>query len=118
MIDDQDTTKKSLRLVRRDQGRYHARKGRLLVLAYPMLSGRNARRGKAGDVRQNEGNSGSSMGMGRRRERREMLQTRDRLRENMRWKVWLEGEGAWLVRGKGGFEARAEKNGKVEFLTW
>ena len=35
-----------------------------------------------------------------------------------RWGWWLEGEGAWLVRGKGGFQARAEKNGKVEFLTW
>ena len=27
-------------------------------------------------------------------------------------------EGAWLVAGVRGSEARAEKNGKVEFLTW
>ena len=27
-------------------------------------------------------------------------------------------EGAWLVAGGRGSEARAEKNGKVEFLTW
>ena len=48
-----------------------------------MLWGRNAKRGKARDVRQNEGNRMKKGGKGKRRERREMLQTRDRLGKNM-----------------------------------
>ena len=51
-----------------------------------MLWGRNAKRGKARDVRQNEGNrmkKGRRRRRRRRRERRETLQARDRLGKNM-----------------------------------
>ena len=47
-----------------------------------MLWGRNAKRGKARDVRQNEGNR-MKKGRRRRRERREMLEARDRQGKNM-----------------------------------
>ena len=63
VIDDQDR-KKSLRLKTGDQGRYHARKGRLVQL------GREGGKYQGVDLRQNEGNAG----IRRRRERQEMLQ--------------------------------------------
>ena len=62
-------------------------------------------------------------GKGRRRERREMLQAR--IGWGRIW-LWSGGIGEGVVRGRRGLvgeggrrvEARAEKNGKVEFLTW
>ena len=86
--------------------------------------GRNGRRGN-GDTRQNEEeeeggttrNVASLRLVKRPRElfiRRMVNEESDQEEE----KEMASQEGAWLVAGGRGREARAEKNGKVEFLTW
>ena len=86
--------------------------------------GRNGRRGN-GDTRQNEeeeeGGTTRNVASLRLVERpRELFiwRTVNEESDHEEEKEMASQEGAWLVAGRRGSEARAEKNGKVEFLTW
>ena len=125
VIDHDRDTKKSLRLRTGDQGRYHARKRRLVgCVRVEGGRGRNGRRGN-GDTRQNEeeeeGGTTRNVASLRLVERpRELFiwRTVNEESDHEEEKEMASQEGAWLVAGGRGSKARAEKNGKVEFLTW